>query len=314
MSGLLRYPRMAVVVLAVVLGVLVVGPVANAYSPRWDMDELENIAVYDTATKAVVTINALAYGSPASGAGVIVDPAGLILTSSHIVGNSTTVMVSLWNNTQVRGTVIGRVGFSPDANTLPTATGRAADTPSDMAAGTATLDLALLKINTATPLPAISLGDSDQIRVGQKVLAIGHPYGFERTLTTGIISRIDLERQRIQTDAAINPGNSGGPLLDTRGYLLGINQSIFNPDGNRSNIGIGFAVPVNAIKSFLQQLPHQPDLPATIAATSRLPVIRYQNPFWAQGAHNVALFSRDLSSAEAPTPVRLSTASHTDAE
>jgi serine protease Do len=90
--------------------------------------------------------------------------------------------------------------------------------------------------------------------VGQKVLAIGNPFGFERTLTTGIISRSDYDRHRIQTDAAINPGSSGGPLINSKGEVIGINQSIYNPDNNKSNIGISFAVPINSAKIFLSDI------------------------------------------------------------
>ena len=193
---------------------------AMAYTPQYDQEEQESISVYEQAAKAVVTINALVDGHPSSGAGVLVDESGMILTSSHVIGNATNVHVSLADGRKGLAVVIGRAGEKSD--------------------------LALLKLNLGSPVPYLRFGDSSKVKVGQKVLAIGNPYGFERTLTTGIISRIDGERNRIQTDAAINPGNSGGPLLDTQGYIIGINQSIFNPDGNRSNIGIGFAVPVNS--------------------------------------------------------------------
>ena len=88
-------------------------------------------------------------------------------------------------------------------------------------------------------------------KVGEKVLAIGNPFGFSGTLTQGIVSRIDYAKNRIQTDAAINPGSSGGPLLNERGEIIGINQAIYNPDNNISNIGIGFATPINLVKEYL---------------------------------------------------------------
>ena len=113
-------------------------------------------------------------------------------------------------------------------------------------------DLALLKINPKYPLNVVSFGDSGSLKVGQKVLAIGNPFGFNGTLTQGIISRIDNKKGRIQTDAAINPGCSGGPLLNSSGEVIGINQSIYNPDNNISNIGIGFAIPINDAKKFIQ--------------------------------------------------------------
>ena len=97
-----------------------------------------------------------------------------------------------------------------------------------------------------------TFGDSGNIKVGQRVLAIGNPYGFAGTLTQGIISRIDYSKNKIQTDAAINPGCSGGPLLNSAGEVIGINQSIYNPDNNISNIGIGFAIPINDAKKFMR--------------------------------------------------------------
>ena len=115
-------------------------------------------------------------------------------------------------------------------------------------------DLALLKINTHKPLKTIIIGNSKNIKVGQKVLAIGNPFGFSGTLTQGIVSRIDYKRNKIQTDAAINPGSSGGPLLNTSGEVIGINQAIYNPDNNTSNIGIGFAIPINSVRQIIAEL------------------------------------------------------------
>jgi S1-C subfamily serine protease len=232
------------------LALAAITPTAAAYAPQFDQDEQENISVYDMAARATVTINALVDGHPSSGAGVLIEESGLILTSSHVIGNATHVYVALADGRKGMASIIGRAGENSD--------------------------LALIKGEFGGPVPFLKLGDSSQVKVGQKVLAIGNPYGFERTLTTGIISRIDTTRNRLQTDAAINPGNSGGPLLDTQGYIIGINQSIFNPDGNRSNIGIGFAVPVNSAKSFLKALATQEPVPASAAAFSRQPVIRYR--------------------------------------
>lgn len=244
---------------------------ALAYVPRFDTEELENINVYDVAAKAVVTINALVDGHPSSGAGALIDESGIILTSSHVIGSATKVYISLADGRKGEASVIGRAGEKSD--------------------------LALLKANFSGTLPYLRFGDSSKIRVGQKVLAIGNPYGFERTLTTGIISRIDTERDRIQTDAAINPGNSGGPLLDTQGYIIGINQSIYNPEGNRSNIGIGFAVPVNSAKGFMRVLAEQDPLPATVAAISKQPVIRYRSraDYVENGYENVSVLLQRVS-------------------
>ena len=113
-------------------------------------------------------------------------------------------------------------------------------------------DLALLKITPKQHLKTIPFGNSELVKVGQKVLAIGNPFGFTGTLTSGIVSRIDYTKGRIQTDAAINPGCSGGPLLNSKGEVIGISQSIYNPDNNISNIGIGFAIPINEAKKFIQ--------------------------------------------------------------
>lgn len=251
--------------MGMIAGCLALNLSAFAYTPQFDVDEQENISVYEKAAKAVVTLNALVDGHPSSGAGVLIDESGLILTSSHVIGNATQVYVSLEDGRKAPASVLGRVGDKSD--------------------------LALLQLKLPTPLPYLKLADSGKVKVGQKVLAIGNPYGFERTLTTGIISRLDKERNRIQTDAAINPGNSGGPLLDTQGYVIGINQSIFNPDGNRSNIGIGFAVPANAARGFLKALAEQEPLPATVAAISKQPVIRYRSPReqQADGYENVSI-------------------------
>ena len=112
-------------------------------------------------------------------------------------------------------------------------------------------DLAILKIETKEELPIVSFGDSEEVKVGQKVLSIGNPFGFSNTLTQGIISRIDYVKNRFQTDAAINPGCSGGPILNSTGEVIGISQSIYNPDHNISNIGIGFAIPSNEAVKFI---------------------------------------------------------------
>lgn len=241
---------------ALAVSLLLMAPynTANAYTPLFDKEEQENISVYEKAASAVVTLNCLVNGQPSSGSGVLVDPSGLIITSSHVIGNSTVVFVSLEDGRKAKGTVIGRSGNSQ------TVTQMGADKPSD---------LALIKVKLDGEIPYLKLADSTKIRVGQRVLAIGHPYGFERTLTTGIVSRLDVKRDRIQTDAAINPGNSGGPIMDTQGYVLGINQAIYNPEGNRSNIGIGFAVPANTIKAFMRDLALSNPMPPSVAAISK---------------------------------------------
>lgn len=193
-----------------------------------DSEELTNITVYEKAVPAVVTINVTFAGEPSSGAGAIIDPSGIVITSSHVIGDATSATVNLTSGETLPAKILARVGEQSD--------------------------LAILKIQTNKALPYLKMGDSQALRVGQKVFAIGNPYGFDRTLTLGIVSRIDKERNRIQTDASINPGNSGGPLLNTDGEMIGINQSIFNPEGRRTNIGIGFAVPVSSAQSFIKEL------------------------------------------------------------
>lgn len=181
--------------------------------------------IYEKITPAIVAIDAQVDEGVSSGTGCVIDPKGVILTSSHVINKAKNIEVTISNGQTYKGEV---VAVLKDKN-----------------------DLAIIKINPKKPLPVISFGDSENVKVGQRVLAIGNPFGFRGTLTTGIISRIDYQRKKIQTDAAINPGCSGGPLLNLEGEVIGINQSIYNPDNNRSNIGIGFAVPVNYAKDFI---------------------------------------------------------------
>ena len=191
----------------------------------FDKDEMTNINVYEKISPAIVAIDAKIPSGTSSGSGCIINQNGTILTSSHVIADSNNITVTISNGETYPATIIKSIG---DNN-----------------------DLALLKIQAPKPLKTIIFGDSKNIRVGQKVLAIGNPFGFKGTLTLGIVSRIDYVRNKIQTDAAINPGSSGGPLLNTSGEVIGINQAIYNPDNNSSNIGIGFAVPINSIKAHL---------------------------------------------------------------
>jgi S1-C subfamily serine protease len=190
--------------------------------------EDETISVYEKTARAVVTVKSLLGNLPSTGAGVIVDGRGLVLTSRHVLGESHWVAVTLESGEKYRGEVI-----------------KSMQSP---------VDMALIRIHPKTLLPTIALGDSDRVKVGQRVMAIGNPYGFERTLTVGIISRWDKVRNRFQTDAAINPGNSGGPLLNRKGEMIAISQSIYNPEGSQANIGIGFAAPINIAKPMIQDV------------------------------------------------------------
>ena len=189
-------------------------------------DEEINISVYESINPAIVSIDADIDDGVSSGTGCVVTSDGYILTGSHVIEGGKSVTVTMSSGQTYKAQVISALGKNKD--------------------------LALLKISPKKPLQTIKLGDSASLKVGQKVLAIGNPFGFNGTLTQGIISRIDYKKGKIQTDAAINPGCSGGPLLNSSGEVIGINQSIYNPDNNISNIGIGFAIPINEAKKFMQ--------------------------------------------------------------
>jgi S1-C subfamily serine protease len=167
-----------------------------------------------------------------SGSGIIIDREGRILTNAHVVnGRSPELEVTLSGGRKYKAERI----YVDRAN-----------------------DMALIKISPKDDLRVLPLGDSDKLQVGQKVLAIGNPFGLEGTLTTGIVSSLGRDIQSedgqtmekmIQTDAAINPGNSGGPLLDSSGNVIGINTAIYGPGGN---IGIGFPLPINRAKEMIE--------------------------------------------------------------
>jgi serine protease Do len=164
------------------------------------------------------------------GSGFVINPAGYIVTNNHVVEGATDIRVKIDDGRELTGKVVGR-----DPKT----------------------DLALLKVEAAG-LPVIPLGDSSQLQVGEPVMAIGNPFGLERTVTTGIVSATGRVIGQgpyddfIQTDASINPGNSGGPLINTRGQAVGINAAIFSQSGG--SVGIGFAIPVNQAKAVVTQL------------------------------------------------------------
>ena len=214
----------AVIVMAVLCVNCIVGNFAEA--GQLIPDEEINITVYERINPAIVAIEAELIDGVSSGTGCIVSSDGLILTGSHVIEGYKTIEVTTFNGQTYKAQVVSTMGKFRD--------------------------LALLKILPKRPLQTIKFGDSESLKVGQKVLAIGNPFGFNGTLTQGIISRIDYAKGKIQTDAAINPGCSGGPLLNSSGEVIGINQSIYNPDNNISNIGIGFAIPINDAKKFIQ--------------------------------------------------------------
>jgi S1-C subfamily serine protease len=170
-----------------------------------------------------------------SGSSSIIDTKGHIMTNHHVVANAQKLEVTLADGSKWPAKLIGS---DPDS------------------------DLAVIKIDAPKEkLKVIPMGDSKNLRIGQKVLAIGNPFGLERTLTTGIISSLGrtirsevgtLMEDIIQTDAAINPGNSGGPLLNSEGEIIGINSAIISPSGG--SVGIGFAIPVNTAKRVVPEL------------------------------------------------------------
>lgn len=170
------------------------------------------------------------YMQSSIGTGFVIDPQGLVLTNQHVVEGASEISITFSNNKKYSGKVIGQ-----DRE----------------------LDLALIKIDSTEQFSALTLGNSDKIRVGEWVIAIGNPYGLDHTVTAGVISAkgrpMKIEnrsyRNLIQTDAAINPGNSGGPLLNTRGEVIGINTAV-----NVSAQGIGFAISINTARDVLEAL------------------------------------------------------------
>ena len=220
-------------------------PPAGITDPSTATDEQNNIEVYRTLSPGVVFIHSTSYArdffgfvepQEGSGSGSILDQQGNILTNYHVIAGAQKLSVSLGGQKDYPATV---VGSDPDT------------------------DLAVIRLTQkpAGPLTVVPLGDSDKLVVGQKVLAIGNPFGMDRTLTTGVISGLQrpirarnnrLIEGAIQTDASINPGNSGGPLLDSRGRMIGINSQILSPSG--SSAGVGFAVPVSIAKRVVPQL------------------------------------------------------------
>ena len=214
-------------------GVLPVRPIADA--SRFTESEQQNIGVYDKCAESVVNISTKIAGinwfleptveDGGTGSGSIIDKRGYIVTNVHVIQNASEIYVSLSDGTQYEAEIVGQDSES---------------------------DLAVIKFTppAGTVLKTISFGDSSKLKVGQKVIAIGNPFGLDRTMTTGIVSGLArpvrnsnnrIIRNMIQTDAAINPGNSGGPLLDTAGRMVGINTMIVSSSG--SSAGVGFAIP-----------------------------------------------------------------------
>lgn len=236
-------------------------------NPTTVSDEQNSIEVYKALSPGVAFIRTSSqvenfYGEEleterGNGSGSVIDAQGHILTNYHVIeGSNTKLTVSFGGEKTYPAKVIGG---DPDT------------------------DLAIIKIEPgADKITVVPLGDSDQLEVGQKVLAIGNPFGLDRTLTTGVISGLQRPIKArngrpiegaIQTDASINPGNSGGPLLDKFGRMIGINSQILSPGGG--SVGVGFAVPVNIAKRVVPQLiqfgeVRRPKLGATLYKVEQL--------------------------------------------
>jgi S1-C subfamily serine protease len=208
-------------------------------------DEANNIEIFRAASPSVVYVTSTALYRTSyrnvqempqgTGTGFVWNTEGLIVTNDHVVQDANRVLITLQDQSVWEAEVLGK---APDK------------------------DLALLKIDApADKLVPLPLGDSSQLEVGRKVIAIGNPFGLDTTLTVGVVSALGREinsltdrtiRDVIQTDASINPGNSGGPLLNSLGQLIGVNTQIVSPSG--ASAGIGFAIPVNTVKKVIPQL------------------------------------------------------------
>ena len=214
-----------------------------SYPPIVSPEEETNIRIYRESSRSVVYVTStrLKVGfwlqvipEQGTGSGFLIDSEGHILTNNHVIAESDRLEVTLYDETTFEAAIVGRDPVN---------------------------DIALLKIDCPEgKCFSLELAESEEMLVGQKVLAIGNPFGFERTLTTGIISSLGRRLESdygvmdglIQTDAAINPGNSGGPLLNSRGEVIGINTVIASRTGESA--GVGFAVPVSTVKRILPDL------------------------------------------------------------
>lgn len=228
------------------------GPDLRSAAPRADLDDDDltpeeriNVSVYDAVNRSVVNINTKStkvdafflfdLSSEGAGSGTVIDHQGHILTNYHVIEGAEQIQVTLFDGKNYDAKVVG---------------------------GDESTDVAVLRVSApAESLFPVEFGDSTRLRVGQRVYAIGNPFGLERTLTTGIVSSLNRSlpsrngrtiKSIIQIDAAINPGNSGGPLLNTRGRYIGMNTAIASKTGQ--NTGVGFAIPVNTIVRVVPQL------------------------------------------------------------
>ena len=216
-------------------------PASSSATRRVSDDQSTAKRVYDGAADSVAYISSTSVQGQATGTGFVVSPDGLIVTNAHVVEGAQQITVKLGTAGQTQAAQL--IGSDPSR------------------------DLALLKVD-ASGLPALKLGDSDGVGVGDSTFAIGNPYGLDHTLTTGVVSALHREIQApdgttisdvIQTDAAINPGNSGGPLLNDKGQVIGVNSQIVSSSagstdgsgGQGGSVGIGFSIPSNTVQQFI---------------------------------------------------------------
>lgn len=219
--------------------------VSTGEESRFSAEEQENINIYESLNKGVVNITTemLRYNwflepvpsEGGTGSGSIIDKRGYVLTNYHVVKDAYKLYINLYDGSQYFGEVVGKDREN---------------------------DLAVVKFDPkGKNLITVPFGESTGLKVGQKVLAIGNPFGYDRTLTTGIVSGLGrpvrtsgnlVIQGMIQTDASINPGNSGGPLIDSRGRMIGINTMIYSPSGG--SVGIGFAIPVDTARRVVPDL------------------------------------------------------------
>lgn len=241
-------PLFLALLLAATLAAAAPAAQPRAIAPRaaLDAEELNNIGVFKRVSPSVVHITTLAVQRDffslrtseqprGTGTGFVWDEAGHIVTNFHVIQDGDRATVTLADQSSYPARLVGAF---PDR------------------------DIAVLRIEAPRDkLPAIPIGSSRELQVGQKVYAIGNPFGLDQTLTTGIVSALNREiesvtrrtiKGAIQTDAAINPGNSGGPLLDSAGRLIGVNTAIYSPSG--ASAGIGFAIPVDEVNRIVPRL------------------------------------------------------------
>ncbi len=242
--------RNFVIALAFMLAGIVAGPARAGSAATEDLADLVQRllpSVVNISTIKIETTAAESNGMQASattgtpvgkrrkslGTGFVIDPSGIILTNKHVIESATDILITLNDGTILSGEVLSDAGRG---------------------------DLAILRVNPDVPLKAVTFGDSDTLRQGDRVIAIGNPLGFSSSVTTGIVSALDRDVKTspydnyIQTDAAINQGNSGGPLFDMQGRVIGVNTALITANDAGGSIGIGLSIPSNDAQFVVQRL------------------------------------------------------------